>query len=205
MKLRVKNKNIIVLTFPNQKELALTMCRPQEFYEAATSKLRNNKFTYENVIDFYMDKDGSLDYFKTWAGFNIPGYVLDEFFSRFDLTKREMALKNALRKVAKGDYYVIAIRSGDDETLDHEYVHAHFYLNAEYRKKATALVNALPKTTFKRVSDILKLLGYNSAVIKDEINAYLGTSKLSWLNNNLGLKLKKETIKPFIALAKTVL
>ena len=47
------------------------MCRPQEFYEAATAKLRNNKFTYENVIDFYMDKDGSLDYFKIWAGFNI--------------------------------------------------------------------------------------------------------------------------------------
>ena len=205
MKLRLKQKNIVLLTFPTQKELILTMCRPQEFYEAATSKLRNNKFTYEEVIDFYMDTEGNLDYFNMWTGFNLPGHVMDEFFNRFDLTKREAKLKSAVRKVAKGDYYVIAVKAGDDATLDHELVHAHFYLNADYKKKATSLVNGLPKNILKKITVQLKTMGYTSAVIKDEINAYLSTSKISWLNNDLELNLKKETIKPFIALAKTVL
>ena len=205
MKLCLKKKNIVLLTFPTQKELILTMCRPQEFYEAATTKLRNNKFSYEEVIDFYMDTEGNLDYFNMWTGFNLPGYVMDEFFNRFDLTKREAKLKSAIRKVAKGDYYVIAVKAGDDATLDHELVHAHFYLNADYKKKATMLVNSLPKSILKKITTRLKTMGYTSAVIKDEINAYLSTSKISWLNDDLELNLKKETIKPFIALAKTVL
>lgn len=204
MKVKTFNKNIFYLTFPSQKELVMTMCRMQEFYECDSVKLRNRIFTFEQFIDHYMEKDGSLDYFMMWSGFNIPGHVLDDFFDSFDLTQREIDVKLYTKKFRNKLYYVIATRTNDDETLMHELAHAYYYLNPVYKQQVDVLVRSMRKELKTQLTGVLKEMGYTNSVIVDEINAYMATSSYKYLKNELELELTRKDMKPFIDLAKTV-
>ena len=205
MKVKVYNKNIIYASFPTQKELTLTMCRPQEYYESDSIKLREKIFTYEKLIDHFMEDDGYLTYFSFWSGFNIPGNVLEDFFRKFDLTKREKKLYNVTRPYSSKPYYFIATKNNDTETLRHELVHAHYYLNPIYKQAANILVKHMRSDLRKKLTTCLKEKGYANSVMIDEINAYMATSGTKYLIEELDLEITKKDIKPFIDLAKTVL
>ena len=204
MKVKTFNKNIFYLTFPSQKELVMTMCRMQEYYECNSVKLRNKVFTFEKFIDHYMEQDGSLDYFMLWSGFNIPGHVVDEFFKSFDLTQREIDVKLRTEEYRNKLYYVIATRANDDETLLHELAHAYYHLNPVYKQQVDVLVRSMRKELRSSLTDRLKEKGYANNVIVDEINAYIATSSYKYLKNDLELELTRKDMKPFIDLAKTV-
>lgn len=205
MKIKIYNKNIIYAKFPNQKELTLTMCRPQEFYECSSSKLRGKIFTFERLIDHYIDSDGDLLYFSIWSGFNIPSIILEDFFKKFELTKREQKLYNVTRPYSKEPYYFIASKDNDTDTLRHELVHAHYYLNPVYRQAANTLVKHMRSDLRSKLTQGLKKKGYANGVIVDEINAYMATSSTKYLHNEFELDVTKKDIKPFVDLAKTVL
>lgn len=205
MKIKIYNKNIIYAKFPNQKELTLTMCRPQEFYECNSSKLRGKIFTFERLIDHYIDNDGDLLYFSIWSGFNIPSIVLEDFFNKFELSKREQKLYNVTRPYSDKPYYFIASKDNDTETLRHELVHAYYYLNPVYKQAANTLVKHMRTDLRSKLTQGLKKKGYANGVIVDEINAYMATSSTKYLNNEFELNVTKKDIKPFVDLAKTVL
>jgi hypothetical protein len=205
MKVKVYNKNIIYASFPTQKELTLTMCRPQEYYECDSSKLRGKVFTYEKLIDHYTQDDGHLSYFSVWSGFNIPSFVLEDFFSKFELTKREQKLYNVTRPYSNKPYYFIATKKNDTDTLRHELVHAHYYLNPVYKQAANILVKHMRNDLRKKLTAGLKEKGYASNVMIDEINAYMATSGTKYLIEEFELDVTKKDIKPFEDLARTVL
>jgi hypothetical protein len=205
MKIKVYNKIIIYASFPTQKELTLTMCRPQEFYECDSSKLRGKVFTFEKLIDHYTQDDGYLSYFSVWSGFNIPSYVLEDFFSKFELTKREQKLYNATRPYSHKLYYFIASKQNDTDTLRHELVHAHYYLNPVYKQAVNILVKYMRNDLRKKLTLGLKEKGYTNGVMIDEINAYMATSGTKYLIEEFELDVTKKDIKPFEDLAKTVL
>jgi len=205
MKIKVYKNNIIYLTFPTQKELTLTMCRPQEFYECNSSKLCGKVFSFETLIDHYIDKSGHLSYFSYWSGFNLPSHVLEEFFSKFDLNIREQKLRQATASYKNKLYYVIATKKDDKITLDHELVHAHYYLNPKYKQEANILVKHMRDDLRKQLTKVLKEMGYSSKVIIDEINAYMSTSGIKYLKNELDLEIERGDIKPFVNLAQRIL
>jgi len=206
MKVTTYNENIIHLQFPNQKELTMTMCRAQEFYECNSDKLRGKIFTIEEFIDHYVDKDGYFDYFSFWSGFNIPGPVLEDFFELFDLTYREKELRKVTRKLKNKLYYVISTKISDKRTLNHELIHAHYYLHPSYKQKVDVLIRHMDKDVKKDVIRVLKQWGYASNVINDEINAYMATSSHKYLIEVLDLqKVRKEDMKPFVDLARKIL
>jgi hypothetical protein len=205
MKVKVYNKNIIYAAFPTQKELTLTMCRPQEYYECESTKLRGKVFTYEKLIEHYIQDDGHLNYFSIWSGFNIPSSILENFFAKFDLTKREQKLYNVTRPYSKKPYYFIASKSNDTDTLRHELVHAHYYLNPVYKQAANILVKYMRNDLRKKLTAGLKQKGYSNSVIVDEINAYMATSGTKYLIHEFELDVTKKDIKPFEDLARTVL
>lgn len=182
----------------------MTMCRMQEYYECDSVKLRNKIFTFEQFIDHYMEKDGSLDYFMMWSGFNVPGHVVDEFFKSFDLTQREKDVKLLTEKCRNELYYVIATRTDDDETLMHELAHAYYYLNPVYKQQVDVLVRSMRKDLRSQMTKRLKEMGYTNSVMVDEINAYMATSLYKYLKNDLEIELTRKDMKPFIDLAKTV-
>ena len=202
MRVKIYNDNILHLSFPSQKELTLTMCRPQEFYECNSDRLRNKIFTFEEFIDHYTDKEGFFNYFSFWTGFNIPGQVLEDFFSLFELSDRETELRKVTKKFKNKLYYVISTRAADKVTLDHELVHAHYYLNPVYKQEVDVLIRHMDKDIRKQLIKELKEWGYASHVINDEINAYMSTSSHKYLVEELDLSVRKEDMKPFVNLAK---
>ncbi len=183
----------------------MTLSRPQEFYESDNIKLRNRIFTYEQFIDQHTHKDGCFDYFTYWGGFNLPCHVLEDFFDTFELTMRESKVREVTKKFKRKPYYLIGTIAGDDETLKHELIHAHYYLNPVYKQQVDVLVRSMRKDLKTQLTFALKNMGYANHVITDEINAYMASSKLKYLKNELDLELTRADIKPFVDLAETVL
>ncbi len=205
MKVKIYNENIVHLTFPTQKELTMTMCRPQEYYECNSTKLRNKVFTFEKFVDHYTDKDGEFGYFRFWSGFNIPGPTLERFYELFELTDREKKLKKVTDRFKNDPYYVISTRTSDKITLKHELIHAHYYLNPVYRQEVDVLIRHMCKDLRKQLVKELKDWGYASHVINDEINAYMSTSSHKYLIEDMNLMVTKKDIKPFVDLARKIL
>lgn len=206
MKVTYYDNQIIYIEFDTQKELSLTFVRPQEFYESGLDQLRGQVFSFETFVDSHVTDDGKFTYFHDWRGYNIPGNVLEDFFDRFEhFTHREMKLRSITQPYSGGKYYVIAGSKAHSDVLDHELVHAHYYLNEEYHKKVNQLVKQMDDSVKKRITDKLIEWGYADAVIVDEINAYMATSKQSYIKNRMKISIPEKHQKPFIDLAKTVL
>jgi hypothetical protein len=191
--------------FPNQKELTMTLSRPQEFYESNNSKLRNRIFTYEQFIDHHTQKDGCFDYFSFWGGFNIPGHILEDFFDVFELTQREAAVRKITKRYKRKPYYLIGTLAKDDETMVHELLHAHYYLDPVYKQQVDVLVRSMSKTLRVELTTALKTMGYANHVITDEINAYMASSKYKYLKEELELDVTRADMKPFVELMKTIM
>lgn len=179
----------------------MTMCRPQEFFECDSLKLRNNQFTFEEFIDHFTDEKGKFTYFLDWSGFNIPGFILDSFFKKFELTRRENILRNLVKKFSGQQYYVIATKKDDEMTVKHELVHAYYHMDPEYKKQADILIKNLEKPLRDKLVSVLKDWGYLKKVFYDEINAYLSTSSLSYLKSEFGMNFTQDCVKPFRRLA----
>jgi hypothetical protein len=191
--------------FPNQKELTLTLCRAQEFYESGNIRLRNRIFTFEQFIDQYTHKDGCFDYFTSWGGFNLPCHILEDFFDTFDLTNRELQVRTITKKYRRKLYYVIGTLAKDKETLKHELLHAHYYLNPAYKQQVDVLVRSMRKDLKTQLTSALRNMGYANHVITDEINAYMASSTYKYLKDEMDLELTKADMKPFVELSKTVI
>ena len=205
MRVKVYNDNIIHLMFPNQKELTMTLCRPQEFYESNNSRLRNRIFTYEQFIDQHTYKDGCFDYFSYWGGFNLPGHVLEDFFDVFELTPREALVRKITKRYKRKPYYVIGTLCKDTETTLHETLHAYYYLDPVYKQQVDVLVRSMDKTLRSELTKKLKDMGYANHVITDEINAYMASSKYKYLKEELDLDVTRADMKPFVDLMKTIM
>jgi hypothetical protein len=193
MKTRVLLDNVLLLEFSTRKELTTTMFRVQEFYESNNNKIRNKVFTIEDFIEEFTDSEGNLNYFSFWEGFNVPGHIVNSFFKKFNLTKKEKILKEIVEKHLDRDkdYYVIATDGIDTSTLKHELAHALYYLNPEYRQKANEIVKTIPKTEHRKLINNLKRLQYSESVHKDESQAYLATSRKTELVDDFNLEFNK--------------
>jgi hypothetical protein len=217
-----RNKKIVFAEFPNRKELTLTMGRLGEFYESAHKNIRNQKFTLEQFLDAFMDTDGNISYFNDWSGYNIPGNAVNNFLllNSWDETKREADLLDEVDNVlwegasdevdaysmfSSGDFYLIAFMKGDTGTIDHELCHALYYLDADYEKAANKLIKSVSADIILHMTEVLIKMGYNKAVCKDEINAYLSTSDAGYMKRRFDMdtKVANSVMKPFKELANT--
>ena len=172
---------ILYLAFYTQKELTLTMCRVQEYYESAFLELNSVHFTWETFLDVCTTPDGEFNYFSFWSGFNVPSTAFLAFFSAspaYQYSTRELALYDTINAHVNIDepFYVIATCVDQDAVLDHEIAHAMYSVDAKYRQAATALVEGLDAALRAQFSEVLSKLGYGANVITDEINAYLSTT-----------------------------
>lgn len=201
----VHDSNIIHLIFNTQKELALTMGRPQEYYESDIPELYRRVFTYEDFVSAYTSDTGHFEYLHSWRGYNIPGHILEEFFDHFLLTPREVQLLHVVREHRDRPYYVIASSRMHPDVLDHELVHAHYYLNSEYHEQAEHLVEHMDPEVKQQLVDKFTEWGYNPSVFVDEINAYMSTSSEQYVTEKMKLSISEQQMQPFIQLANTVL
>ena len=130
-------KNIFVLEFDNQVDLASTFIRFQEHYESPEFKGRF--FSLDEYKEWYTKMKGDFTYYTDWGGFNIPSYVLVPFYEgKFNpLTVSENQILE-LFKENEGSFYIIGLYSKNENlklSLDHEIAHGLFYTEPEYKEK----------------------------------------------------------------------
>lgn len=186
--------NVLLVSFPNRKELTFTMCRVEEFYEAASDKLRGQVFTWAEFIDEFTDDEGHMDYFHSWSGFNVPGATFNTWMTNFkDMSSRELELirlvMNGVSNITDLDsrYYIIAAVTGGSEIEDHEIAHATYYVNEDYKIAMDELNAKLDADARLLLINSFTDLGYSATVHEDELQAFLGTSTSQYLNNRFGM------------------
>ena len=173
--------------FETQRDLAHTMMRLQEYYEGVDDNIRGNYFTLEEFYHHFTNEDGHFEYTKIWSGFNVPGHIVTEWFDLFSnrdrLTFKERQLFIELFQHVNDTskrWYLIATASTSTKHVDvvkHEVAHARYYLSNEYRNECDKLVEEIDATEREAMRSNLMQMGYTTHVIKDEIQAYLSTSK----------------------------
>ena len=176
-KLKITDK-IFLLVFKNQKEMASTFLRFQEYYESP--EFRRKVFTLKEDKKWYSSVRGSFSYYTDWNGFNIPSYVLKPFVKgKFDpLSKKEGAVLELFSK-KRGKFYVIGVHKrskGTLSTLKHEIAHGLFYTDNGYNKEVVKLLSGFDLSKLKK--ELGSLGGYHDGVLDDEAHAYsLSNSK----------------------------
>jgi hypothetical protein len=180
---------LIHLHFKTQYEITSTMMRLQEFYESPYGTIRGQYFDLEEYMDTYAENMENFTYTADWSGFNVPGNVVNMFFTTFDekLLRKEEHLKNILNEALKkfnikGDnFYLIASYEDKEEgkdVLKHEIGHGLYYLNKKYKEEMRKIILKIPEKIHKQLEGGLKEQGYTDIVIPDEIQAYFSTSDM---------------------------
>lgn len=197
MKVEVICPGVIHLKADTQYEISSAFMRIQEYYESANG-LQGKYFTYEECMDAYAANHikQQFTYTTDWAGFNVPGHIVDAFFEEFwgDLIEKEMELYDNIQEMRetpngelRGKYYVIGTHECMEVSyyLYHEVCHALWYLHPKFKKESKRLVYKLPTTLHKMLCDKLIEYGYATSVLDDECNAYLATSDMRHIRYQL--------------------
>jgi hypothetical protein len=200
---RAVAKNIFLLEFETQNELASTFLRFQEHYESP--EFKGKIFTLDEYKEWYTGVRGSFSYYTDWSGFNIPSYVFSPFLEgKFDpLTPEENYLLSLFEDLDH-PYYIIGIHDDSEKmkkTINHEIAHGLFYTNPEYKERVLKILAKYNLDNFKNW--LRSLGGYHESVLDDEVHAYtlFGSDKLTFeisnemkdeLNENFSLFYKKQ-------------
>ena len=116
------------------------------------------------------------------SGHNFPK---DEIMQRKHLLSKDIYTRLTNKTIANSYKYVIAFVSGDQITRRHEFLHAKYYLDLEYRQQATRLWSRLADRDRARIEKLFTEIGYNTDRFIDEFQAYYfegGKSILGKLN-----------------------
>lgn len=180
---------IYSIQFQNSFDLAMTFLRYQECYESPSPDFRNKSF---NLIDYqrwYAANigKGEFTYVKDWSGFNIPSKIIDMnmapgFIKDWNSFDSEMKLIDKTIKTVTGgkSYYLIGSCNADHDTLRHEIAHGLFFANSDYKMYANDLIdNHTPLDVQTAMFDVLKKMGYDDSVLRDELQAYMSTGLTS--------------------------
>jgi len=103
-------------------------------------------------------------------GYNFPAEVVEKTDEIYDFVK-----KNKIE-------YIIGVYSG--KSIQHERLHAKYYLDEEYKKKIDDEWAEMDVKKREKIADFLKRLGYCDKVIVDEYQAYRYSEK----SNFFGIK-----------------
>ena len=174
------NEAIACLAVPDRYTRAMLFCRAQEFYESPCRKFKGKAFSIWDYFSWYAKASPKkcFSYPSDYVGFNVPVAILAECYSLckaetpYDDVMKNLAFKLLL---ANPKSYLIGAPSLSDSTFKHELAHAFYHTNTDYKSEVDKLTAKIPAEGLKQFKSNLKDLGYCSAVMKDEIQAYLAT------------------------------
>ena len=198
-------KNILLAITNSNYELSATFMRLQEFFESPFETIRNQYFSREYFEDLYAAKYGNFTYYQDWAGFNVPGDIINDFFEifKYNLSFKEINLFLNIKQFRNSfeNIYLVGVtkKHRNKNRFLHELCHAIYYLNKKYKDKSDKLIKNMPKELYLQLITILKNWGYTKEVLDDEINAYLSTSDNKYLQDSffIDTELYKEIISMF--------
>lgn len=167
----------VLLKYKTVPDLARSFFRLAEYYEGNRYGKKGKQVTLVDFLDQWIDRDGDVDYFKFWDGFNITDQAFRAWLkSAGPLSVAEQATVDAIQQATKGmkKFCVIGVGSNDSDTLKHELFHAKYYLDADFKSAVDQLLK--DHATDPAVKTIRKILinklDYTDHV-DEEIGAYL--------------------------------
>jgi hypothetical protein len=171
-------------------DLAMTFCRVQEFYESPFKEIRGKNFELLDLMSIYSKKNGEgyFGYPSDWAGFNIPGSIIQKCYIEgcvIDLNYYDDVImdihNDIMNELDERDpkYYLIGSQGDNEITKRHEIAHALYHLNTEYKRKVNKIVKLITPKIYKQIEEYLLEIGYTKRVVVDEINAYFATEDSS--------------------------
>lgn len=171
MKVSYPKPNILELEFRSGFEVCDATYRFSHYYEIPTwiGKI----FTCKNLDDFYIQSNGSKNYWKNkWAGSNIPDHAFEPFLNGTfkSLNSVEKKILNLVKDLPK-PYYVIMHCS--PAYREHELAHALWYTNRKYRYEAIKILRVFKKE-LKETYQVMQNIGYSNKVLHDEVHVYSG-------------------------------
>ena len=91
---------VILFSFKNRREMTLSFCRMQEYYESPNKRLFRKKFTMAEFLTETIKENGKIDYFSYWSGFNVPGNIVNDWWLLHgpDVSAEEQAIFNELQR-----------------------------------------------------------------------------------------------------------
>jgi hypothetical protein len=168
----------------------MLFCRYQEFYESPYKQFRGKPFTWMEYMRFYKNswKKRTFTYPDDWAGYNIPSNVLEKGVDTFYKETQYDEIMNNIYFYCTNDaqqkndgthrqWYLIGSSSKDLKTMDHEIAHALYFINKEYKKEVTKLIEKIKPTHYEKLKKKLIKMGYvdDKKILNDEINAFMST------------------------------
>lgn len=187
------------LQFDTRYDLAMHFVRYQEFYESPNPKFRGKKFYLFDFMRWYSleQSDGRFEYPVHWSGFNIPIRIFDQLNLVGIDDKNiydELMYKvyNIIKSADGASCYLIGTYSKekDNSTFEHEFAHALYALNKNYKKEMDAVTKTV---NTKKAYSYFDKIGYTEKVFKDELQAYASEE----INNNsklLGITKKQRKL-----------
>lgn len=181
--------------FESGYQLAMHFLRAQEYYESP--KFANQLFNLVDYMEWYVttSEDGTFSYAQDWSGFNVPSWVLHDIYIFGDIpdvNKYDKFMEELVFKIFEDEqgkpFYLIGTSAegyqGDGDVegmLDHELAHALYYVDKEYRQVVDELLDALP--LYDAFCKVIADEGYHHRTVHDEVNAYLSTGAVPFLEN----------------------
>jgi len=180
-KLKEIYKGIFLVTIQDEYDLAMTFCRLQEFYESPFKQIRGKTFSMDEFQRLYAKKfgNGIFTYPADWAGFNVPGDVLNKLISTTFTdwgTEYDFIIEDIHSEILQKNqdrYYLIGAGPKDKDTINHEICHALYYLDKDYKFRVDYVVSELNIKLLNYFKSDLLDKGYSKGVLTDEINAYM--------------------------------
>jgi len=167
----------IMFRFNTVPDLTRAFFRMAEYYEGNRySGSPAQDIDMADFLDNFVDRSGSVDYFKFWDGFNITDQAFDSWLKGVGkLGQAEQLVVNTVKKSLKrGPYAIIGVAGNTQGTDDHELFHALYYLRPEYRQAVDGLMREFKKDPAYKImrNTLRKKLDYHSHH-DEEIAAYL--------------------------------
>jgi hypothetical protein len=200
---------VYVVRVEDSYQRAMLFLRYQEHYESPYNKFQGKSFNIFEFMDHYRKDRGACAFLypSEWSGYNIPSssllkcYVEVKDNNPYDEAMGEIIIKiseELLAGKAPGQkapkFYLIGVDKIEGGVMDHEIAHALFFIDPQYRKKATDLVSKLAPRKREKMEKILLGLGYRPQVLVDEIQAFMSTG----LWPGMAKVVTEKDCKPFI-------
>jgi len=180
-KLKEIYKGIFLVTIQDEYDLAMTFCRLQEFYESPFKQVRGKSFGMDEFQRIYAKKfgHGVFTYPADWAGFNVPGHILNKFINTTFMdwgSEYDFIMEDIYAKITdhnKNPFYLIGAGPKDKDTINHEICHALYYLDKDYKFRVDYIMSGLDAKLLNYFKSELLNQGYSKGVLIDEVNAYM--------------------------------
>jgi len=167
----------VMFRFRTIPDLTRAFFRMAEYHEGSRYRgTRPRAVTMSDFLDRFVDRQGQVDYFRFWDGFNITDRSFRAWLkSAGDLAQGEQIIVDEIkRRTGAAPFCIVGVAGDDPATQDHEIMHAMYHLKPDYRRAVDDLMDQFrTRSEYRTMKRVLKDRLQYGDHFDEEIAAYL--------------------------------